>query len=453
MWRSLIAICTLFLLISCRSKKPFVDAKTTPSNQFYSEQDIAFIIHFKLNNNAINDTFNNILNQHLEYDNNLSVLGFDLKAENMDSATLAMQHKTVMTALPVKILLSRDDLFKAISASGSLKLIFETTFDIDSSFQMTSDTHFKQYEWLEKPRISVGRIKLGIQTIASAFIKLNRQKLEAQIDSSIVQQFDFNNRMNSLIRQIQKPISVDTASDLSLHLRPLSIQLSSFVSDSSYTTGKLKLISRSYIATEDSLTSTAKSNVDFIWSDFKEKTSRFQVALKIGYDKLNELLKARTIGYSFEQDGKFLRVEDVDISKSDEKMLILFRLSGDYNGTVAFSGMPKFNRRKQSFSTSDFDMSFKTRNLFQKTGLWFFRSRMRKHFEEVFNFSINDRMKDFQLLIDDSLSKYLFEGLELDVPIMTMDVGNFELGLETIDMDLELEMGCYAELNDFHFLR
>ena len=78
---------------------------------------------------------------------------------------------------------------------------------------------------------------------------------------------------------------------------------------------------------------------------------------------------------------------------------------------------------------------------------------MRKHFEEVFNFSINDRMKDFQLLIDDNVSKYLFEGLELDLPIISMDLGNFELGLETIDMDLELEMGCYGELNDFRFLR
>ncbi len=391
-------------------------------------------VHFKIDKEAINDTFNILIDNYLQTDMEIEALGSQVKLSKTEDATMEFLGREVLTTLPISIYLHKETIFKDIEANGSIQLTFISKIDVDTNWTVITETILKDYEWIEEPKLNLGGLKLSIASLANTIIDRSKESFEQQIDLSVSEQLDFRNRVLGMMQHVEQPILLDTVLNSWLVLRPNQIYMSDIENTAEYAIGNLTVHGTTKLSSEKPTDRISGIKLPaFSWEKKLDDTSHVNMVMDVSYDKINRYLKENYQGQRFENDGKHITINDIDLRKRQDKLEVISNVSGTINGDLIISGKPVFDNDNQRFYTDDIDINIKTRNVVKKAAAWLFKGKIKNQLKEMMQFSLNDNMMELQNIIDAQVENYKVEDqLDLNVDVRKIKIDKFVLDNDRI---------------------
>ena len=431
--RAIVYVFFLVVFYSC-SKKDVSHVEDHNYSFVMPELKSTLNIHFKMDKASINDTFNILIDNYLQADMELEALGSDVKLSKTEDATMEFRGRTVHTKLPVTIEMTKETFIKDIQADGSIELSFVSHVDIDSNWTVITKTELENYEWIEKPRLNLGGLKINISSLANTIIDRSKEEFERQIDLSVSEQLDFRNRMLGLMKNIENPILIDTLLNSWLYLRPQKVYMSHVENTEDYAIGNLTIHGVS------KLSSKKPSDVipglklpEFSWEEKLDDTSHVNMVLDVSYDKINQYLKENYVNETLGSGNKQITIKDIDLTKDGDKLRITSDVAGTLNGKLIVSGKPIFDNTEQLFYVDDVDIQVQTKNVLKKTAAWLLKGKIKNQLKDMLRFSMNDNLMELQNVIDQQIEQYKIEDqLDFRVDIKKLHIDKFVLDSDRI---------------------
>ncbi len=428
-------------LTSC-SKKNISKVQTIDSQFVMPELKSTVNILFKIDKEAINDTFNLIVDKYLDTNMEMEASGFEVKLKKQRNAELEFLGRQVLTTLPIHFELSRSGFLQNVSGSGELEINFITSIDIDSSWRLVTKTELANHVWTEKPNINLAGLKINVTSLADIAIEKSKPSLEKQIDLSVAEQVQFKEQLLEITKYVEKPILLDTVLNSWLHIVPENIYLSNIENQSQFSIGNMTVHGTTkFTSKEPDEVIPGLALPQFRWEDKLDDTSHINMVLDISYDQINTYLKENFHGQTFESDGRKITVKDLYMKREGEKLVVYSDVKGSLNGQLKVSGIPVFDNEKQLFYTDDIDIEIKTKNIFKKAGAWLFKGKIKNKLQDMMTYSISESIEEYQALVDRQVAKYSRQNeIEMKADIRQVKVNTFALDNDRIHAFITLNL-------------
>ena len=444
-------IFVLFLasFYSCKSSKNLSTVESSYTRFVMPELKSTLNVHYEIHKQAIKDTFNTLIYEFLSGDMEMTAMGMSVVINKREEADIEFSGKQVLTILPIEIGLSKQTFINNINAKGALVLNFITTMDMDSEWNLNTNTVLEHYEWLEEPQISLGGFSLPLGKLANTIIDESKAEFEKQIDKSVNEQLMFKDKVGDLMKYAEKPIEIDTALNSWIQLVPEKVYLSDMTNIKDWTVGNVTLQGHSIITQGISDEKTILNLPAFQWEESLDDTSHINLVFDISYKQINEYLIQNYKGKKFNSGSKEVTVNDIEIFSDGSKMVVKADVSGSFNGQVLLKGHPIFDNDKQMFYADNVDISIDTKNVFHKAGAWLLKGKIKKQLSELMYFSVSESISDLQTVIDQEVNKYSIPGtLEFNADLRKLNINKFVLGSDRIHTFMTLNMYLKALVYD-----
>jgi len=313
-------IATVVFLSACGTKKNISLIEESKSEFVMPELKSTINLHYKIDKEAINDTFNTVIDSYLAGDMELTAMGMDVTLKKTEDANIELLDKSVLTTLPVEIGLSKSSFLANINAKGSIELNFITDIDIDSSWNLVTKTRLEQYSWTDQPKLSLGGINLSIESLANNIIEKSKPTFEQQIDASVNEQLEVRSKVLEAMKYIETPILMDTLLNSWVHFKPANVYLSSLQNVAGYSEGNLTVHGTTKLDSKKPDHVAGLQLPEFQWEDQLDDTSHLNLVFDISFDHINEYLNENFQGKTFDSGDKKIKLNDIHLKSSGEKM-------------------------------------------------------------------------------------------------------------------------------------
>lgn len=448
----------IFLLIisiqflAC-SKKNVSKIEEVTSSFVMPELNSTVNLNYFIDKDAINDTFNIIIDKYLDTDLQIDAMGMDVKITKEKDASIEILGTQVLSTLPIKISVSKSTFLKDISGNGHLELKFITGIDIDSSWNLVTKTELATHDWIEKPKLSLAGLQINISRLADEVINRSKPTLEKQIDLAVNDQIALKDNLLDLLKYVEEPILIDTIVGSWIHVQPNYIYMSHIQNESQFASGNITIHGKTKF-------SSLKPNVipgiklpKFRWEPTLDDTSHINVVLDVSYDQVNNYLKENYQNKTLESDGKEITIHSLELKRDKDKLIVVSDISGSVNGQLLVSGKPVFDNNKQKFYTEDVDINIKTKNVIHKAGAWLFKSKIKNKLKGMLEFSVADNLTQLQQLIDDQVSNYSVQDeIELKADLRNLHIERFALDHDKLHAFVTLNVYLQTKIYNINSL-
>lgn len=420
-----------------------LEAEEMANRDLHSEINL----NFKINKDSINKSFNVILDSLFVNETDVSAMGFNVEVLNLSNASLEIQGKQVLTKLPLQINLSKETFISDIDIDASLEVTFITSLEVDSIWQVETETELEDYKWLKKPELSLGGINIGVKSLANIIIAQSKTNLENQIDSIIVEQFKLKDQIERMMFFLKDPLLIDSTLSRWLNFKPDSILLSQINNGSLFYNGNIAVHGTPLILSSYATDQKQNSEIELpelVWIDPKKRNSILKLNFDISLDKLTQYANNNFADKPLSNGDREIILSDIIILKSNDKLSCTANVKGDFNGRVIITGTPEFDHKNQSLVTKNVDIEFKTDNVLHKTGLWLMKGKIKNKLSSMLNFSLEERVKDLQSTINNQV-KQLSEDYKIDLKCDVNKIIFNEFLITEEDINVFVIMDLYLE--------
>jgi len=438
------------LLASCKSTKNLSKVEESNIEFVMPELKSTINVHYDINKKSLQDTFNSIIDLYLAGDMELTSMGMDIVVEKEQEAEIELSGRKVLSRLPIKISVSKNTILNKINAEGVLELNFVTDVDIDSSWNLITKTNLEHYEWTKEPSLSLGVFSIPVGKLANGIIEKSKSEFEAQIDKSVNDQLSIREKVLDLLKYIENPIELDTVLNSWVTLKPEYVHMSEIVNYEDWFNGNITVQGKTKITEERPKDIIPGIKLpEFTWQKDLDDTSHINFVLDISYASVNKYLNANYRGQTFEQDGKSITLNNIELYRKGSKLVTKANVSGSVNGDLFITGKPIFDNEKQAFYADDVDIDLRTKNVLHKAGAWLLKGKIKNQLKELMYFSIDENMKSIQRQLDSQIGKYNIEDqLTLKADIRKLKVNKFVLDNDKIHSFVTINLFLKAIIED-----
>ncbi len=446
--RHLLSTFVLFiLLLSCGGSKKITEIPTPTTNDVFTQPNLySYInINYKINKKGLTDTFNFVLDDLSKQPLVFPEYDVTTKLKRSGNVTIVVQGKDVTVTLPLDVDVIKKTFIKDFRANGTLEFSFKTNFNIDKFWNLSTKTALVTYQWTKKPKIDLGIINLPIETIANMIIGKSKTNMEANIDQSIKETYDFKAIMAEVAKYTLTPYELDSVFGGWMQMVADSAYFTPAINSPNYTEGKISMKTKMNITTYKPKEYTPNLP-SFSWKDKLSDSSQMKFLMELEYDHLTKVARKNFVGQKFQEGGKEIEVLDVLVGKKDGKLEVTTKVKGSFNGDLSVRGIPAYDKSKKMIYASDVDVSVKTGNVLYKAAAWLLKGKIKSQLDGMLKFPIGDQMQNFQTQLDEQVvvmnKKYKMNmkvklgSIELDNVILRPDRANayvtLKLKLETV---------------------
>ncbi len=359
--------------------------------------------------------------------------------------SIAVHKDIVEITLPMEVKMIKRMGFLTASAEGGLVMTLQSKLDIDADWHPKTRTILKEYHWTKEPRIKLLGFSLKVGEWSRNFIDHHKEEWLTALDDSLSRTDYLRYEMVALVDQISRPVPLDSAGKMKMHLKPLEIGLSPFNTAEGIISGALRL-SFDIDIQEHILPDTAEIEdvvVDpdlpvFQWDieGAKQQENAFALTFKrseLQYFVKDWLAHAAQEEKSVEVKGKKLTISGVDILTQGNKIGARVNFNGDRRGTLEFVARPAWNNRRHQIELKEEEVRLRMNGLASKLALLLFKHKLKKTITRSVEEAINERLKltikDMERELNDKLPQgrirltdYMINPIQVNDDLLLMDV-------------------------------
>jgi len=449
MRRTTLVCIIIIAFISCAPKKklPVATPITPPLSQNYYTD---LVIHYKLDKSGLTDTLNRALDDIFKANYDLPEYDIKMILSRPTSAFLELEGKKVLVTVPVALNIEKKTFLTSLKARGTMNMTFLTDVDIDTLWNLKTNTKLSSHTWTAKPKLSVVGVDLPIETISDYAVKKSKAALEISINQSIRENFTLRQKMQDILAIFDQPFAVGEPASAWLTIHPERFQINRVLNTPTTTNGKIAIKGFTTIRSFKTAPPSVKHTPKVYWSEQIPDSSVFRIVVDIKTEDINRQLQANLNGKVFTSGDKSITLTRTATACDASSFIVTADITGSAKGSLILKGKPEYDRATNSFYVRHLDIQFKTKNVIHKAAAWIAEGKIRNELESRLRFSLNEATQQMQATINEKLSQLNQQyGMDVKVGLGSTAAENFELLPGQIRTMLSLKLYFEVGIQDF----
>lgn len=396
--------------ISCKTKAvmPVVSPVVNTDydyNRVISEKSL-ITLNYSLYNKGIQDTLQVIIDTIFATAWEFPDYDMVAKLKRSDKMKVELSNKQILVELPAEITLTKESFLGQIKANGVAKMQFVSSIHIDSIWRMSTVTKLVGYEWLKKPKLSIGIANLPIETIANAAIDRTKNLMVEGIDQAITDNFNLRTTMTDVTKMMNTPIKLHELYGGWVYMVPDTAFMTGFKNKQGVSSGQVAIQAKTVVSTSKPDVTKFPKLPYLIWKSTMADTSRLSLQMDFDYSFLDSLAKEQVVGQSFADAGKSITVTNVKFGPLGQDLAITVTAKGSYNGDIVISGRPKYDKYLQILSVPNANVSVRTGNVLHQAAAWLLQGKIKTELQKALEIPLHDKIDAAQASIDEYIDNY-----------------------------------------------
>ncbi|WP_027001940.1 DUF4403 family protein [Hugenholtzia roseola] len=377
--------------------------------------------------------------------------GVKLRVSKIEPIKIHLKKNVLFYTVPLKVWVEKQvkkNIFKKeIKAekdlSFSLRLQFKSEVEIDSDWKLQTKTKQIGLEWIEKPSLKIGFIKIGLAATIEKALNKKKEDLENKIDQVAQRLNVLEKVVGNIWKKLQDPILLDKKTNkVWLVNQPTKIEASKIGSIQSKEGNCLEIFVKIHTNIKTIISEKpAVSYVPLPALRLNKKLQNEGFALHVEgivfYQTVNQILseKVQDTVLKFPDYDYAVKIKKAAVSGQGKFLVFELGAEGDVNGNVFFRGRPLLDTATVQIKVQDFDFDVQTEETILQTAQWLMKESAKERVQEMLVFSLQSYTEKLPLLIKEGLSKgKISEQVEID--IQTFELYPQEMRLTTDALNL-----------------
>ncbi len=322
--------------------------------------------------------------------------------------SLSFYGNTIKYRIPLKIWVKKDLLFGAAAeAEGELALNFKTTYRLNADWTIATQTEVEWHEWMTRPVLKTGLGSISVETIANVALNRSKRAIAQALDEYVSEEINLRPYIQSAWNAIQEPVLLDEQYQMWTKTTPVSISMTPIQTVGNAIQAKIAIeclndvtFGKEPVFRPNSVL-PGLTLVDDVPEEFM-----MQFAAEVPFSEAERLAREAMAGQTFESGKKKVKIEDVRLWGSDDRVVVNTRLSGSFNGEIYFIGKPQFNAMDNAVEVKDLDFHVDTKNTLLRSAYWLFKGPIRKKMAAAMTFPLAENIGAVRSSAQEALTNY-----------------------------------------------
>lgn len=322
---------------------------------------------------------------------------------------------------------------KSISTNLGMRIRFRTKLTLDRNWGVNTTTRILDYKWTEAPAIHLGPIKIPLNFIADKLIDSQLDYISKRLDKEIKKQVNLKQLLGGVWREVQAPFLVSEEYKTWVRIEPQSLMMTpiSTKNQTVSTTVGMRGYASAFVGNKPA---SGQQKLPGLTVK-KTMNNQFKVYLqsKISKQYAIDMAKKNFLNQTF-KNGKYkVKVIDLNLYGSGEKLVIQAKLEGSLRGTVFLSGTPTYDPRQQNIVINDLDFNLDTRNKLAKVANWLFHKKIIRKIKEAIQLPMKSTLDETKKEAQKMLKNYqITKGISLKGTLDDLHVDKIMMTPESI---------------------
>ncbi len=410
----IICLVTLAALIGCNKLKPSQPAAqgfdpAIPATPSYITGRVTF------NLSALEKKINESLSPVLVGENTMQGrrgAKWGLRVERMGPVQLHYAQQRVTFSAPLRVWMANPlGLRKRIKAHQrpicTLRVNFQTPLAVADNWRLSTKASFVNYEWIEKPKIRILGINIGIQKLADNILRKRRTSIESAIDSAVHNELRLDRQVLHIWQDIQKPLLISHQPD-SVWLVPhaVSITAGTISGDSQSITIPLRIgfQSATRFGARPAVELTSRLPRLHKVANLPSE-SDLRVLCFVPYTDLNQVLKRRLQGREIDLKHGSLTIKRASVYGGQHSVVLKTEVSGIVNGTLYLRGQPSYDTLNNVLRIQHVDFDVETEEMLLSTANWLLHDRLRDTLQAALTIPLQKQISQLPQKIETAFAR------------------------------------------------
>ena len=293
---------------------------------------------------------------------------------------------------------------KEFNLNGVVTLVSEVDL---INWKLSTKTKFQTIEWNESPTMKLLGKNVPVTYLINSSLPLFKSKIEKKIDESISKSMDFKPHVLSTLEKISKPFQMSREYQSWLRINPIEIYSTNarLTSESIQLNMGLKCTIETIVGNKPELKFNPNTIVLKAVTTMPNAMAANIVAVS-NYIDASSIITKNFAGKEFVSGKKKIKVQNVTIWHKKGKMIISLDVTGNVNGTIYLTGVPKFKETSKEIYFEQMDYALETKNKLLQTANWLAQGIILKKIEMNCRYSIRENLDEGKKNIEVYLNNF-----------------------------------------------
>lgn len=327
--------------------------------------------------------------------------GLKMKITRLGAIKVHWKNNVAQYQAPLQVLIERQIISKnvlpvleklALKTAFSLRLVFETTLDLGTDWQLIPKTRFVSFEWLSEVKALGGLI--DIKKMMERRIYKSMPDVLRNMDDTIRNGIHIDRVMRRVWKKIQRPLLINRNAPLVwLKIHPIQFEMGKITTIN----GNLMVQGRLSATTETILGDTPVYTVltrlpPLIKHPILPDTAFLYIRTEIPYDQINTVINENLDGKTFPVSGRRIKIKSAKIWGCGANLFLQLQVTGGIKGDVYFQGKPVYEPSTQTISIQNFDFEVHTAEVLLSSADWLLHSTFKAQMQTALSIPLQTQI-------------------------------------------------------------
>lgn len=265
---------------------------------------------------------------------------------------------------------------------------------ITEDWQVQSNCRIEEIEWVKKPKVSVGPVKIGIKRRVEKMLLGEDAMVTNLIDSSITNQVKLKPSVANLWQQLHHPILINRRfKELWLCPKPKMVWTTPlYLTQYEITSNVMCAFDlKAVTSVPDTSHITQLPN----WKTKVDSSTGYQLKVKceLGYEEMGEAFTLAFQDAPLEFASKNISVKQVKVFGNGPNVNLQLLVEGDMDGEIFMQGKPVLDTVANELKFEDIEYDIRTEETLIKVANWLLHSEFKRNIQQKARLEISEFAK------------------------------------------------------------
>lgn len=285
---------------------------------------------------------------------------------------------------------------KIVEQSVDFEMIlhFNSSYEILPDWGLVTQTSLKNIEWIKKPKLEVGLIKIGLTKRVERILESREPELLQLIDNLVAKNVNFKPTISKIWNGIQRPIAIkNKLTTLYLKANPTTVEITDF--EPKRTRIVIHLLLNGFFTTKMDTTNWSKNDSipDFVYTAQGPRKTELSIISEFSLNELNQIVKQNLLYRQIKVKGIYnVEIKDISLFEKQGRLGLKMKIGGDASGNITMLGVPYYSTNRQSIAVDKFDFSIETNDALLRVAKWIYDDDFKALIQSNLVFPVGDQM-------------------------------------------------------------
>ncbi len=306
-------------------------------------------------------------------------------------------------------------------------MYFSSSIIFNNNWTVSTKTTPVGFKWVSKPVLDYGRIKIPITPIVEKNLKEQQTEFCKTIDKQMGTQLNFQKYAIMAWNLFSQPFSVSEEYNTWLKITPVSVNVTPliFYADAIDANIGIDTYSETFTGSKPISTPEIKTIANFNCVQTLPPAFKLQTTSNVPFTEATTIAKNMFLNKEFDfREGKSkIKITNIKVYRDENRVMIEAQTEGAVQGTAFISGVPVYDEVKRKIVLHDTRFNLKTKNVLQKTAVFFFKGKIIRMIEDEYGIPTQEMEDSAKKSIEESFNKGYYKGLNISGKVYSLKPG------------------------------